>query len=212
MLNGINIGVLALQGAVTEHRVKLQQCGVTATEVKTPEDLEALDGLIIPGGESTTIGMLMQKYKLNDAVKNRCREGMPVMGTCAGLVLLAKKVVDGKPEQPKLDLMDITVKRNAFGRQKESFEKEVYFQGLDKPVRGVFIRAPLVVETGNEVEVLSALEEGMVAVRQENLLGISFHPELSEGTSLHRYFLDMVFAKNSRNNGCGLAGRDLNSG
>ena len=186
------VGVLSLQGAVLEHSRKLLQCKALPVEVRRPGDLDSLDGLIIPGGESTTIGMLMEKFALHEAIKKCCHNGMGIMGTCAGMVLLAQDVVDGKPEQPKLELMDIAVRRNAFGRQRESFEEELSIKGIESSVRGVFIRAPLVEETGSRVEVLSTVEEGIVAVRQEKILGVSFHPELTEETALHRYFLNLL--------------------
>lgn len=191
MASTLKIGVLSLQGAVSEHVQHLAQCGEEAVEVRGKRDLERLDGLVIPGGESTTIGFLMNQAHLLDSVKSLCRDGMPVMGTCAGMVMLARDIEDGKPEQPRLGLMDITVKRNAFGRQKESFEAWLEFKGIDVKVPGVFIRAPLVTQTGDNVEVLARLQEGPVAVRRRNMLALSFHPELTEDLSVHRFFLDL---------------------
>lgn len=187
---GVNIGVLALQGAVSEHLRMIQKCGAGGQEVRKPDDLKGLDGLIIPGGESTTIGYLMQEKGLDDAIKGR--GGMPVYGTCAGMVLLAKEVEGGaQGHQPHLGLMDVLVRRNAFGRQKESFEADVTFEGWEHPVTGVFIRAPLITEAGSGVEIFAYLDEGIIAARQGNLFATSFHPELTDDLSVHRYFIDM---------------------
>jgi pyridoxal 5'-phosphate synthase pdxT subunit len=188
------IGVLSLQGAVSEHLDHLRRCGTEAVAVKRPADLAGVDGLIIPGGESTTIGGLMEQFGLNEAIKERCGAGMAVFGTCAGMVLLAREILDGIKDQPRLALMDIKVRRNAFGRQKESFEAPVALKGLDGPVEGVFIRAPIITEAGPGVEVLAAREEGIVAARQGRLLTTSFHPELTGDLRLHHYFIAMCGA------------------
>jgi pyridoxal 5'-phosphate synthase pdxT subunit len=188
------IGVLSLQGAVSEHLDHLRRCGAEAVAVKRPADLAGVDGLIIPGGESTTIGGLMEQFGLNEAIKERCGAGMAVFGTCAGMVLLAREILDGIKDQPRLALMDIKVRRNAFGRQKESFEAPVALKGLDGPVEGVFIRAPIITEAGPGVEVLAAREEGIVAARQGKLLTTSFHPELTGDLRLHHYFIAMCGA------------------
>lgn len=185
------IGVLSVQGAVSEHVDLIRRCGAETLPVKTPADLKRLDGLIIPGGESTTIGNLMKIYGLNEAITERHREGMAVFGTCAGMVILARELLDGYREQPRLALMDIIVRRNAFGRQKESFESPVLVKGIDTPVEGVFIRAPVIVKAGDKVEVLAAREEGIVAARQGKLLAVSFHPELTDDLRMHRYFLEL---------------------
>lgn len=187
----VKIGVLSIQGAVSEHLDLLKRCGAAAVPVKKLSDLEGLEGLILPGGESTTIGGLMEKYGLNEAVRARSRAGMPVFGTCAGMVLLAREILDGAWEQPRLALMDVKVRRNAFGRQRESFETPVRINGFDTPVEGVFIRAPLIEEAGSAVEVLASLDEGIVAARQGNLLAVSFHPELTGDLRLHYYFMKM---------------------
>jgi len=192
MVNQLKAGVLALQGEVSEHLRKINQCGASSIEVKRPADLENLDALIIPGGESTTIGKLMHECHLAEAVKKYCQSNLAVMGTCAGMVLLAREVLDGNPAQFNLGLMDIKVKRNAFGRQRESFEEELTFKGLDHRVKGVFIRAPVVAETGPGVEALSSVKEGIVAVGQGNCLAVSFHPELTESLEVHRFFLKAV--------------------
>ncbi len=185
----IKIGVLSVQGAVSEHLDQLTRCGADAVAVKKPADLEGLDGLVIPGGESTTIGSLMEQYGLNEAIKQRHQAGLSLFGTCAGMVLLAREILDGVQNQPRLALMDIKVRRNAFGRQKESFEEPVAVKGIDSPVDGVFIRAPIIIEAGPAVEVLASREEGIVAARQGKLLVTSFHPELTDDLRIHCYFM-----------------------
>ena len=187
----VKIGVLSVQGAVSEHIELLKRCGAEAVAVKKPADLENLAGLVIPGGESTTIGKLMEQYGLNEAITGRHQQGMALFGTCAGMVLLAREIIDGAQNQPRLALMDIKVRRNAFGRQKESFEAFVSVKGIDTPVEGVFIRAPIIVDTGPAVDVLAAREEGIVAARQGNLLTTSFHPELTDDLRMHCYFIEM---------------------
>lgn len=187
----VNIGVLSLQGAVSEHLELVRRCGVKARAVRRPGDLEGLNGLIIPGGESTTIGQLMRETGLDKAITERNKAGIPLYGTCAGMVLLAKEVEGGTQDQPHLGLMDVVVRRNAFGRQKESFEAGVLFEGWDNPVTGVFIRAPLIIEAGSGVDILAYLDEGIIAARQNNIFATSFHPELTDDLSVHRYFLNM---------------------
>ncbi|MFQ5885985.1 MAG: pyridoxal 5'-phosphate synthase glutaminase subunit PdxT [Anaerolineae bacterium] len=194
------IGVLALQGSFIEHIALLERLGVEPPAVKLPKDLVGLDGLIIPGGESTTIGKLAAIYKLIDELKRLAEDGFPIWGTCAGMILLAKEIEGAN--QPHLDLMDIAVERNAFGRQVESFEADLLIPALDvvsseeekgKRFHAVFIRSPSIKKVGEGVEVLVALDEGViVAARQRNLLATAFHPELTEDTRFHRYFLNMV--------------------
>jgi 5'-phosphate synthase pdxT subunit len=188
----MKIGVLASQGAFIEHIEKLRQLGVEAMPVRLPEELEGLDGLIIPGGESTSIGRLMRDYKLTQAILNRVKEGMSVFGTCAGMILMARKSDDTRFEP--LGLMDITVRRNAFGRQRESFETELNVPVLgEKPFPGVFIRAPLIEQVNGTVEVLAKLADGtIVAVREAKMLALAFHPELTDDLRFHQYFMDMV--------------------
>lgn len=189
----MNVGVLALQGDVIEHRGVLAGLGVETTEVRVPADLERVDGLIIPGGESTTIGKLMVRYGLDGAIPARVQEGMPVYGTCAGMILLARTVHGGEP--PLLRLMDITVLRNAYGRQVDSFEADLEIPVVGPPpVRAVFIRAPVIEETGPSVVTLASLDGRPVLVREGGVLVSSFHPELSPDDRVHRYFLDMVRA------------------
>ncbi|MFH0847388.1 MAG: pyridoxal 5'-phosphate synthase glutaminase subunit PdxT [Chloroflexota bacterium] len=188
----MKIGVLAVQGAFIEHEFVLEKLGVAAVEVRVPEALKDIDGLIIPGGESTTISKLMREFKLTPKILARVKRGMPVMGTCAGMILLAKEVPDGAIEP--LRLMDICVRRNAFGRQVDSFEASLPVAELgEKPFPCVFIRAPVVEEVGRGVQVLARLDGGMcVAARQGNLLALAFHPELTQDTRFHEYFLDIV--------------------
>jgi len=191
----MRIGVLAAQGAFAEHIAKLRQLGAEAVPVRLPEELEGLDGLIIPGGESTSISRLMRDFRLNDKIKDRAKNGLPVFGTCAGMILLAKKNSDAHPEP--LGLMDIIVRRNAFGRQRESFEAELSIPALgEKPFPGVFIRAPMIEKADGKVEILARLADGtIVAARQGRLLALAFHPELTDDLRVHQYFLDIVAGK-----------------
>jgi pyridoxal 5'-phosphate synthase pdxT subunit len=186
----MKIGVLALQGAVAEHIRSLQLAGAEAVSVKRVEELDELDGIVIPGGESTTIGKLMRKYDFMDALQQFSAQGKPMFGTCAGLIVLAERI-EGQDEA-HLALMDMTVCRNAFGRQKESFETDLDITGISQPVRAVFIRAPLIESVGEGVEVLSVYKDEIVAARQQHLLACSFHPELTDDYRLHQYFVDMV--------------------
>lgn len=186
----MKIGVLALQGAVAEHIRSIVSAGAEGIAIKHPEQLQEIDGLIIPGGESTTIGKLMRKYGFIDAIRQFSDNGKPVFGTCAGLIVMAKQIEGG--EEPHLGLMDIKVSRNAFGRQRESFETDLVVKGLQEPLRAVFIRAPLITEVGEGVEVLSVYKDEIVTARQGHLLVSSFHPELTDDVSLHQYFIDMV--------------------
>lgn len=190
----MRIGVLALQGAFVEHEAMLRRLGVHTRQVRYSHDLEGLDGLIIPGGESTSIGYLAQRRGLLEPIQEFARSGRPIWGTCAGMILLAKEIVDGIPGQPTLSLMDITVRRNAFGRQVNSFETDLQVPALgDPPFPAVFIRAPVIERVGPGVEVLASLEDGApVAVRQGNLLATAFHPELTSDTRFHKYFLRMA--------------------
>jgi 5'-phosphate synthase pdxT subunit len=194
------IGVLALQGAFIEHLKMLRRLGAEAVEVRLPRELDDLQGLIIPGGESTTISKLAATYGLTEPIKDMAGRGKPVWGTCAGLILLAKNV-EGM-EQPLVGVMDLTVQRNAFGRQVDSFEVDIPVPALEtvsepeekgRPFHAVFIRAPVIASAGQAVEVLSHLTEGsIVAARQGGLLATAFHPELTDDTRFHRYFMRMV--------------------
>jgi 5'-phosphate synthase pdxT subunit len=189
----MKIGVLALQGAFREHIEALRELGVEAVEVRLPEQLEGLDGLIIPGGESTAIGKLAVKYGLQEAIRRYVSGGNPVYGTCAGMIMLSKDV---GMDQPLFGLMDIKVERNAFGRQLDSFETDLDIPALgDKPFPGVFIRAPRIEEVGQGVEVLAKLQDGTpVAAQEGNIIVTAFHPELTHDLRFHRYFLAMVEA------------------
>ena len=186
------IGVLAVQGDFLEHKQALHRLDVEATEVRLPEQLEGLEGLIIPGGESTTMVHLVDTYGLREPLRERAESGMPVWGTCAGMILLAGSLIDSRPEP--LHLMDMEVSRNAFGRQIDSFEEEVEFEGVEgPPVVAVFIRAPVVTRTGEAARVLAKVSDGRaVAVRQGNMLATSFHPELTGDLRVHDLFLRMT--------------------
>ncbi|MNM86578.1 Glutamine amidotransferase subunit PdxT [compost metagenome] len=186
----MRVGVLALQGAVAEHIRSIENAGAEGIVVKHVEQLDELDGLIIPGGESTTIGKLMRKYDFIDAIRSFSNQGKPVFGTCAGLIVMANEIENG--EEAHLELMDIKVSRNAFGRQRESFETDLDVKGLEEPVRAVFIRAPLITAVGDSVEVLSTYNNEIVTARQGHLLVSSYHPELTDDYALHAYFLEMI--------------------
>ena len=185
----MKVGVLAVQGNFREHLLVLSRLGVNGVEVRKPEQLEGLDGLIVPGGESTAIGRLIRLYGLDDAIASFPE---PVFGTCAGMILLARDAVDGVPDQPFLGALDITVRRNGYGRQVRSFEADLDLAGDERPLRGVFIRAPRVVEVGAEVEILARLDADPVLVRQGRFLAASFHPELTDDTRVHERFLELV--------------------
>ncbi len=189
----VTIGVLALQGAFIEHSAVLRQLGVETCEVRLPEQLDVVDGLIIPGGESTTIGKLMVAYDLLDKIRDLAKAGLPIFGTCAGMIMLAKDTVQGY-DQPLLNVMDIVVHRNGFGRQVDSFETDLILSVLgDEPFRAVFIRAPYIDKTGEKVDVLGKLPDGrIVCAQQGNLLVSAFHPELTDDPRLHQYFLEIA--------------------
>jgi 5'-phosphate synthase pdxT subunit len=188
------IGVLALQGDFEAHIRMLNELGVDAIAVRLPKHLANLDGIIIPGGESTTIGKLMVVYELHEILQEKIRAGVPTWGTCAGLILLAKETDNALEGQPLLASMDIRVRRNAFGSQRESFETDLSVPALgEAPFHTFFIRGPLVEQVGPEVEVLATLDDGsIVAVREGTLLGTAFHPEISGDTRFHQYFLRIV--------------------
>ena len=189
----MRVGVLALQGAFREHIMTLEALDVSAIAVRKPDQLADLNGLIIPGGESTAIAKLMDTYGFYEPVIQQHGAGMAVWGTCAGAILVARTVLDAIPGQRSLELMDITVRRNAFGRQVDSFEADLDFARLeDGPFRGIFIRAPWVEEVGDDVEVLARHDGMAVAVRERDLLATAFHPELTGDPRVHRYFIDRV--------------------
>ncbi|MRG26737.1 pyridoxal 5'-phosphate synthase glutaminase subunit PdxT [Laceyella tengchongensis] len=186
----MKIGVLALQGAVREHIRLLEMAGAEAVAVKRADELADLDGLVIPGGESTTIGKLMRQYGLREPIMRLHEQGKPIFGTCAGLIMIAKRVEN--LDEPHLNLMDIDVKRNAFGRQRESFEADLAIQGVADVFPAVFIRAPYIEKVGEGVDVLSVIEDKIVAARQDRLLCAAFHPELTDDVRFHAYFVEMV--------------------
>ena len=185
------IGVLALQGAVDLHVHALERLGVETVEVRRAEDLARVDGLVLPGGESSTISKLLVINQLFEPLAERLNEGMPAFGTCAGMIMLASEILDGHDDQLSFGAIDISVRRNAFGRQIDSFETDLSVIGLpESPVHAVFIRAPVVERVGPEVEILAVVEEGQpVACRQRNVLVTSFHPELSPDLRLHELFI-----------------------
>ena len=198
----LSVGVLSIQGDVRENLISvkkaIEESGINANviEVKTPDDIEKLDGLIIPGGESTTIGQLSLVNGSMKIIKDKIQAGMPVLGICAGMILLsstAKDRIVGGIDQPLLDVLDVKLERNSFGRQGESFESDISLNsiGISK-FNGVFIRAPSVTEVGNDVEILSEFDNKIVAVKQGNIIGTSFHPELTQDASLHKYFLSLI--------------------
>jgi 5'-phosphate synthase pdxT subunit len=188
------VGVLALQGAFVEHVQALRRIGAEAVEVRLPHHLDGLDALIIPGGESTTISQVAQRWDLVDPIIAFGRSGRPFWGTCAGLIVMAKEVLDGIPGQPLLGLLDITARRQAFGRQVDSFEADLSIPRLgEAPFHAIFIRAPSIEQVGSDVEVLARLDDGaVVAVQQGHLLATAFHPELTLDDRFHRYFLGLV--------------------
>jgi 5'-phosphate synthase pdxT subunit len=187
----VKIGVLALQGAVTEHIQMLSALGAEAVPIRLPSELDGLDALVIPGGESTTISKLLSEYDLMEPIRKLAKQGFPIFGTCAGLVLLAKKVPNLEIEP--IGVMDIEVKRNAFGTQVDSFEADLKIPALDNGTfRGIFIRAPIIEKTERDVKVLCQLKGRPVAVRQGKLLACAFHPELTDDLRFHKYFLDLV--------------------
>ena len=188
----MRIGVLAVQGDFAEHSAVLKQFGVAAREVRLPRQLDGLDGLIIPGGESTTLGRLMSIYQLREPIGRMARQGRSIWGTCAGMIMMAREIAEADPVP--LQLMDIGVHRNAFGRQIDSFEQDLEVEGLDPPeFHAVFIRAPVVTRVGLDAKVLATLSDGQpVAVQQGQLLATAFHPELTGDNRFHRYFLTLI--------------------
>lgn len=187
----MRVGVLAVQGDVAEHMHMLEACGTAAVEVRTPEELRAVEGLILPGGESTTIWRLLNRYRFVEPLREAVGQGLPVFATCAGMIVAARSVIGGHP--PGLGLLDITVERNAYGRQRESFETELGVPDVaTTPLKVAFIRAPVIVEVGSRVRVLAAYGGRPVLVRQEQILAASFHPEIRGDHRLHRYFVERL--------------------
>jgi pyridoxal 5'-phosphate synthase pdxT subunit len=191
------VGVFALQGNVREHLAMLAQVGVEGRPVRRPSELAEVDALVLPGGESTTMDKLARSFELFEPLQKRIADGMPTFGTCAGMIMLAYEITGGIDGQETLGGLDVTVRRNAFGRQVDSFEADLDFAAFDSPYHAVFIRAPWVERVGREVEVLASVSEGpaagrIVAVRHDRLLATSFHPEMTGDARLHGYFADMV--------------------
>ncbi|MGQ0795717.1 MAG: pyridoxal 5'-phosphate synthase glutaminase subunit PdxT [Nitrosopumilaceae archaeon] len=201
-MSGLNIGVLAVQGDVEENiistKMAMEELGIEGivNEIKYPEQISELDGMIIPGGESTVIGQLSLVNGSLKQIKEKIESGMPVLGICAGMILLSKRVKDrvvGDTNQPLLDLLDVKIERNTFGRQCDSFESEISMEKIGIPkFQGVFIRAPSIVEIGKNVEVVSKFNEKIIAIKQGMILGTSFHPELTSDLSVHKYFINLV--------------------
>jgi 5'-phosphate synthase pdxT subunit len=187
----MDVGVLALQGAFREHRLAFERLGARVSEVRLPRHLTGLAAVVIPGGESTTMAKLMRSYGLDEALREFFEQGGAVWGTCAGAISVASEIA-GRPEQPTLGLLDMTVERNSYGRQVASFEADLELAGMDRPFHAVFIRAPRMVRVGPGVEVLGSLEGDPVMVRQGRVMAGVFHPELSGDDRVHRYFLDEV--------------------
>ena len=189
----MKVGVLALQGAFARHSEVLTGLGVVPLEVRTPGDLDAVDAMVVPGGESTTMSMLLDSSGLRPSLAERLADGLPVLGTCAGMILLAVRVTDGRDDQRSFGAIDIDVRRNGYGRQVDSFEDQLSVTGLDGPFHGVFIRAPVVERVGADVEVLATVDGVPVLCREGAVLVSSFHPEMSGDGRIHERFLDLAF-------------------
>lgn len=190
---GPKVGVLALQGAFAEHAAALEALGAHAVLVRTPDELAGLDAVVLPGGESTTMSMLLDSSGLREPIADRLADGLPVFGTCAGLILLAREVADGRPDQRGFEVLDVAVVRNGYGRQRDSFEARLDVPAIGpQPFPGVFIRAPRVTATGDGVEVLARVDGAAVLVRQGPILAAAFHPELAGDLRLHHLFLERV--------------------
>ena len=188
----MDVGVLALQGAFRAHATALAELGVATRHVRRPADLQAVEALVMPGGESTTMSNLLTSSGLFDEIKARLSDGMPVFGTCAGMILLATEIHDGRPDQRTFGALDITVQRNGYGRQRDSFETELDVEGFVEPFHGVFIRAPRVESAGPAVEVLARHQDDAVLVRQGRIMAAAFHPELTPDRRLHAAFVELV--------------------
>jgi pyridoxal 5'-phosphate synthase pdxT subunit len=189
----MRVGVLALQGDVREHIAALLSCEVEAIAVRRASEIESIDALVLPGGESTTIAQLAEVFGIFELIKNKINNGLPVYGSCAGMILLADQILDAKDGQKSFGGLDITVRRNAFGRQVDSFESDIAFNdGSDELIRAVFIRAPWVEKVSDSVQVLAAIDTHPVAVRSKTALATSFHPEITGDNRIHRYFIEQV--------------------
>jgi 5'-phosphate synthase pdxT subunit len=190
----VKVGILGLQGDVQEHAGAIEAAGATPVVVKHPHEVMGVDALVLPGGESTTIGKLLDRFDLLDPVRAAARRGMPLYGTCAGMILMATDVVGDQDAPHRLGVLDLSVRRNAYGRQLESFEADLSIAGLDEPFRAVFIRAPAVERVGDGVEVLATWEERPVLVRRGRMLASTFHPEMTHDVRVHALFVDMIGA------------------
>ena len=188
----MKVGVLALQGAFRLHVKALERLGVEAIEVRSLENFDDSEALIIPGGESTTMSFLLESSGIFDSLRERSAEGMPILGTCAGMILLSSKITDGRSDQKPLNLMGVEIRRNGYGRQIDSFESDLSIEGFDTSFRGIFIRAPLVEAVSEEVEVLAEVNGRPVMCRQGSIIATSFHPELADDDRIHAEFLEMV--------------------
>ena len=188
----VKVGVLGLQGDAREHVRALEAVGAEPTIVKLPSVLGDVDALVVPGGESTTIGKLLERFELLDPLRERARDGMPLYGTCAGAILMARELVGGQDVPQRIPILDVTVRRNAYGRQVDSFEADLDVTGLDQPFRAVFIRAPVIEEAGDGVEVLAEVDGKPVLVRQGRVLASTFHPEMTDDSRIHRMFVEMA--------------------
>ncbi|MDD3852404.1 MAG: pyridoxal 5'-phosphate synthase glutaminase subunit PdxT [Syntrophomonadaceae bacterium] len=189
MAGKTTVGVLAMQGAFIEHEQAIKSCGANCLQVRRAQDLQEIDALIIPGGESTTMGKLLKQFNLLDEIKFQAEQGMPIWGTCAGMILMAKEIVDSN--QIRLGLMNIEIKRNAYGRQVDSFETDLEVKGIGT-TRAVFIRAPYVQKVWGDAQVLASYEDKIVMVRENNMLATAFHPELTRQKEIQEYFLQMI--------------------
>ena len=188
----MKVGVLALQGAFKLHAEALERLGVEALEVRSVEDFNSSEALIIPGGESTTMSFLLESSGIFESLQERSIAGMPILGTCAGMILLSSKIADGRSDQKPLNLIDIEVRRNGYGRQINSFESDLFIEGFESSFRGVFIRAPLVEDVSEKVEVIAELNGSPVMCRQDSTIVTSFHPELADDDRIHAEFLEMA--------------------
>lgn len=188
----MKVGVLALQGAFKLHAEALDRLGVEALEVRSVEDFNSSEALIIPGGESTTMSFLLESSGIFESLQERSIAGMPILGTCAGMILLSSKIADGRSDQKPLNLIDIEVRRNGYGRQINSFESDLFIEGFESSFRGVFIRAPLVIDVSEKVEVIAELNGRPVMCRQDSTIVTSFHPELADDDRIHAEFLEMA--------------------
>lgn len=188
----MNVGVLGLQGAFARHLDTLSDLGVVGRRVRRPEDLEDIDGIILPGGESTTMSNLLVSSGLFGPLRTAIHDGLPTLGTCAGLILLARTVLDGRADQVNFGALDVTVRRNGYGRQVDSFESDLMVEGLERPFHAVFIRAPVIEEVASSVTVLASVDGRPVLVHQGRLLACAFHPELTPDLRIHQLFIEMV--------------------